>query len=50
MQWVKRVRGNGDAKGMNIHEQKHNIRMIDGVSRKQGVGDFTILGKINVRE
>ena len=42
--------GNGDAKDVNVYEQKHNIRMMDGVSRKQGAGDFTILGKINVVE
>jgi len=37
-------------KDANLHEQKHHIRMIDRVGRKQGVGDFTISGKINVGE
>ena len=48
MQWVQRVRGNGDATDVNIHEGGHNIRMINGVGRKKCVGDFTISGKINV--
>ena len=50
MQWVQGVGSNGDAKDANIHEWKNNIRMIDGVGGKQGAGDFTILGNINVRE